>query len=90
MADINETSASVSWNTSETPNGPIDGFEISVVPYELETANWITLGNGDSEFKAADILAGANYTVYAVAYNFDENATRLRSEMAAVHFTTRE
>lgn len=90
MSEVGNSSALVRWNQPEIPNGPIDGYEISVAEFESENFYWTDVGKNESSFEISDVAAGARYIVRLIAYNLDKNMTRLSSKATEVRFAIRE
>lgn len=88
--EVNKTSAVLSWRKPKTPNGPLDGYEIAIAPYQNEASEWVDVEKNSSTFEVSDLTAGAEYTVHIVAYNLAEDRQRLKSEIAVLHFSARE
>lgn len=79
---LNDTNALVAWNEPNTPNGPIDGYEISVSELGSRDLNSTNVGRNASSFEVPELVAGTKYTIRLAAYNLVEDLGRLKSEYA--------
>lgn len=87
---IDGTSVLVGWGEPDTPNGPIDGYAISIAEIGREDAPWIDLERDSSSYEISNPVLGTVYTVLLYAYNTDEDKERLRSEYAELKVSTRK
>lgn len=76
------------WHAPETPNGAIDGYEISIARSGTGHLNWSDIGSNQSSFKACNLVSGTRYTVLFSAYNLDKESHRLRSRTVSANFST--
>ena len=88
--DMTEGSVLVTWIKPATPNGPIDGYEISATEFGNDDSNWTDIQGSEPSFQLCGLVLSTNYTLHLVAYNLAANRTRLKSANAELVFSTRE
>lgn len=90
VTTVNGSDAFVSWSKPEASTERVDGYRISVAAFDSAPTTWINLGGDETGFQVSGLLVDEQYTLRIVAYSLDESHRELRSEIACIHFSTRE
>lgn len=84
---LDKSIAVITWSEPDWPNGPVDGYEITVSRLDEKDYNWTDLTN--SSYEVGDLSPDTDYTARIVAYNLNDDLKRLKSETVVIECSTR-